>query len=165
MFRVGDLVVYGIHGVCRIADEEKRVVDRKRVSYLVLEPLGQQGSRYLVPTHNEAAMAKLKAMLSRQELEELLRSDHIRRDVWIADEGQRKQHYRELVSSGDREQLMEMLYTLYQHRSRQQAAGKKIHMCDDNFLRDAEKLLSSEVSIVMELTTEEARRYIREVLQ
>lgn len=165
MFRVGDLVVYGIHGVCRIADEEKRVVDRKRVTYLVLEPLGQQGSRYLVPTHNETAMAKLKAMLSRQELEELLRSDQVRRDVWIADEGQRKQHYRELVSSGDREQVMEMLYTLYQHRGRQQAAGKKIHMCDDNFLRDAEKLLSSEVSIVMELTPEDARHYIREALQ
>ena len=30
MYQMGDQVVYGIHGVCRIVEEEKRVVDRKR---------------------------------------------------------------------------------------------------------------------------------------
>lgn len=158
-------MVYGIHGVCRIVDEEKRVIDRKRVSYLVLEPLGQPGSKYLVPTHNETAMGKLKVMLSREEMECLLRSPEIRNNAWIQDEGARKQTYRELISSGDRERLMEMVHTLYLHRARQAEAGKKCHMCDENFIRDAEKLLAGEVSVVLDMDPGEARLYLRQVLQ
>lgn len=56
MYQVGDQVVYGMHGVCRVVEEEKRSVDRKQVTYLVLEPVGQSGSKFLVPTHNAAAM-------------------------------------------------------------------------------------------------------------
>ena len=40
-------------------------------------------------------------------------------------------------------------------------AGKKFHLCDDNFLRDAEKLMSSEIALVLEMTMEQARDYLR----
>lgn len=165
MYKTGDQVVYGIHGVCRVAAEEARVVDRKKVTYLVLEPVGQEGSRYLVPTHNPAAMGKLRSMLTQQELEAMLSSQEVRADGWIRDENLRKQTYRELISSGDRASLMKMVHTLYQHKAIQSAAGKKVHLCDENFLRDAEKLLASEVSIVMGLEQDQARKYIKEQLK
>ena len=165
MVQVGDQVVYGIHGVCNVVEEEKRVVDKKQVTYLVLEPLCQSGSRYLVPTHNAAAMAKLSPMLSRMDMEQLLSSPEIRQDSWIKDENHRKQTYRELISSGNRKKLMSMVYTLYQHKSSQTAAGRKCHLCDENFLRDAEKLLASELAVVMEVTQEEARQYLRRQLK
>ena len=59
MYQVGELVVYGMHGVCRVVSEEERLVDKKRLNYLVLEPLSNGNSRFLVPTQNAAAMAKL----------------------------------------------------------------------------------------------------------
>lgn len=165
MYQVGDKVVYGIHGVCMVADQEERLIDRKRVTYLVLEPVGQEGSRYLVPTHNAAAMAKLKHMLSKEELEALMDSDEVQADGWIRDENQRKQTYRELISSGDRARLMQMVRTLYRHRKAQAVAGKKTHLCDENFLRDAEKLLVSECSIVLEMEPDQAKQYIRNKLK
>lgn len=165
MYQVGDQVVYGIHGVCRVVDQEERVVDRKRVTYLALEPVGQDGSRYLVPTHNAVAMSKLRRMLTSAQMEELLKSDEIRADSWIRDENQRKQAYRELISSGDRASLMKMVHTLYNHKNTQTAAGKKVHQCDENFLRDAEKLLSSEVSIVMGMELDQAKKYLKEQLK
>ena len=164
MYQVGDQVVYGIHGVCCVADQEGRTVDRKRVTYLVLEPVGQDGSRYLVPTHNAAAMAKLRKMLSREDLERLLQSEEVRADSWIRDENQRKQTYRDLISSGDRVKLMQMVCTLYKHKAAQAAAGRKVHLCDDNFLRDAEKLLASEISIVMDMEFDQAKKYMKEHL-
>lgn len=164
MFQVGDRVVYGIHGVCDVTEQEVRMVDRKRVTYLVLEPLGQPGSRYLVPTHNAAAMGKLRKMLTKEEMEVLLLSDAVRMDCWIRDENLRKQTYRELIGSGDRQKLMGMVHTLYRHKAEQAAAGRKVHLCDDNFLRDAEKLLISEVSIVMELEPEQAKEFVRSKL-
>ena len=58
MYQIGDKVIYGMHGVCLVADLEKRIVDKKEVTYLALEPAGQSGSRFLVPTHNAAAMQR-----------------------------------------------------------------------------------------------------------
>lgn len=109
MYQIGQLLVYGVHGVCRILEEEQRTVDRKKVTYLVLEPAGQEGAKYLVPTHNAAAMAKLRPVLKREALEALLESPGIRGEVWVQDENRRKQLYRELIGSGDRERLLAMI--------------------------------------------------------
>lgn len=165
MYQIGDKVVYGVHGVCMVVDQEERVIDRKRHTYLALEPVRQDGSRYLVPTHNAAAMAKLRSMLSREELEAMIVSDEVMQDGWIRDENQRKQVYRELIGSGDRMKLMQMVHTLYRHKAAQTAAGRKCHLCDENFLRDAEKLLISEVSIVMDVGPDQAKQYIRSKLK
>lgn len=165
MYQLGDKVVYGIHGVCCVAAQEQRVIDRKQVNYLVLEPLKQDGSKYLVPTHNAAAMAKLRRMLTKEELESLLDSPKIHADAWIRDENQRKQAYRELISAGDRERLVQMVCTLYRHKAAQTAAGRKCHLCDENFLRDAEKLLAGEAALVLDLEPKEATIYIRKKLK
>ena len=164
MFQTGDQVVYGAHGVCCVVDTEARMVDGKRLRYLVLEPVARDGSRYLVPTHNPAAIGKLRKMLLPQEMESLMDSEQVHKDSWIRDENVRKQTYRELIGSGDRASLMQMVRTLYRHKANQIAAGKKMHQCDDNFLRDAEKLLSSEVSVVMNMEYEQARTFLREKL-
>ena len=75
MHKIGDLVVYGIHGVCRIAELQVQVVNRKKVEYFVLEPLSQAGSKYFVPSQNEIAVSKLRPILSKTEIESLLNSE------------------------------------------------------------------------------------------
>lgn len=164
MYGKGDIVMYGVHGVCRVVDEESRVVDRKRAEYLVLEPQGQSGSRFYVPTGNPNAMAKLRPVLSRAELDALLLSETVRRDGWISDEGQRKQYYRELLGSGDREALLRMVRTLYRHRREQTEAGRKFHVCDENFLRDAQRLIDTEFSVILGIAPTEVRGYVLDKL-
>ena len=165
MFQSGEWVMYGVHGVCRVVGTEKQLVGRKRTEYLVLEPLAQNESRFFLPTANPTALAKLKAVLQVEELKALLISEELQEDVWIKEENLRKQTYRELINSGDRTALLKMVATLYRYRDAQAAAGKKFHQCDDNFLRDAEKLLASEIALVLEMTPEEARNYLREQLK
>lgn len=165
MYQAGDKVVYGIHGVCRVVDLEERTVDRKQVTYLALEPLGQDGARFFVPTHNAAAMAKLRRLLSREELEAMLSSREESIDNWIQNENLRKQTYRELINSGDSARLMRMVRTLYHHKAAQAAAGRKCHLCDESFLRDAEKLLTGEFCLVLGMEPEQVCRYIREKLK
>ena len=157
--------MYGIHGVCRVIGTEKQLVNRKRQQFLVLEPLNHGESRFYLPTENAAAMAKLKEVLTKEALEALLLSEQIHEDVWIHEENRRKQYYRELIGSGDRIALMKMVTSLYRYKAAQLEAGKKFHQSDDNFLRDAERLLASEIALVMELTPEEARNYLRQKLQ
>ena len=164
MFRIGDRVVYGIHGICQILDLEERKVDRKTIKYFALEPLDQPGARFFVPSENPAALAKLRHIISREDLERLLSSSEIRENCWIADENQRKQRYRELINSSDRVARLKMINTLHQHKKLQAAAGRKFHLCDENFLRDAEKLLNAEFSLVLGIQPNEVAAYILSAL-
>ena len=88
-----------------------------------------------------------------------------RADGWVREENLRKQTYRELLGSGDRVRLMQMVRALYLHKDAQASAGKKIHMCDENFLRDAEKQLISEVCVVLNMEPDLAKQFLRTKLR
>ncbi len=165
VYEKGQKVVYGIHGVCVIVDLEIKNVDRQKVEYYVLEPLEQPGARYYIPTQKPAAVAKLSPVLTRQELDDLLSSQSHNASVWIPEENLRKQRYRELISSGDRASLIGMVSALHTHKQAQLAQGRKFHLCDENFLRDAEKLLSAEFSLVLGIGREEVGAYIQNALK
>ena len=165
MYSCGDLVVYGMHGVCKIAGIEERTVDRKAITYYALAPVGQAGAQFYIPVHNETAVAKMRPLLNRESLENLLRSNAILEDVWIPDEGKRKQYYKEVICSGDREALLRMVRTLHLQRRTQLAMSRKFHLCDENFLRDAERLLYSEFSIVLDIPVKEVASYILEKIE
>ncbi len=165
MLQTGDQVVYGIHGICTVIGQEQRRVDRQNVTYYVLEPLEQSGARFFVPSHNPAAMAKVRPLLSREELTALLCSSAVRQDAWIPDENQRKQRYRELIGSGDRCALLQMVRSLHRHREAQLAAGRKFHLCDENFLRDAQKLLDGEFSRVLDIPQAQVAEYMMDAIR
>ena len=165
MFQQGRQVVYGMHGVCTILGLEVRIVGRNKVEYYVLEPAKQPGDRYYVPTQNPAAVSKMKMLLNKEQLDALLASPEVAEAAWIADENQRKQKYRELITSGDRAALLSMVKALHDQKNAQQALGRRLHLCDENFLRDAENLLGGEFSLVLGITPGEVASYIHNAMK
>ena len=165
MYEIGQQVLYGIHGECRIIDIESMRFGKARAKYYTLEPVEQPGARFYIPVENEAAVAKLRPLLSREELLELLHSGEVQNAPWIADENQRKLRFRELINSGDRAQLMGMIGALHRHRKAQNAAGRKFHQSDENFLHDAEKLLNAEFAQVFGLDVKEVNSFLLRELE
>lgn len=165
MFQVGQQVIYGIHGVCRITAMETKAVGREKKEYYVLEPVDQPGAVFYVPSQNQAAVAKMHSILTREEFDIMLQSEKVWENVWIADENLRKQRYRELLSGNDRAELLGMVSALYRHKKEQQESGRKFHVTDENFLRDAQKLLSSEFSLVLGITPSEVATYMKKQLE
>lgn len=164
MYQSGSYVVYGAQGVCRVIGTEIQRINRTKSEFLILEPIEKAESRFYLPTGNPAVIAKIRPVLTPEELRELFRSSEIQNGVWIPDENRRKQQYRELLSGADRMALLKMLLLVYRHRDQQLAAGRKFHQCDDNFMHDAEKLLCSEISLVLQMAGPEARIFLREQL-
>lgn len=164
MFQTGSHVIYGIHGVCTVLGTEHRKIDRSNAEYYILEPIKQPGDRYYIPTQNATAVGKLKPLLTKEELDAMLASPEVGRDIWITDEALRKQCYREVISSNDRAALISMIKSLHVHRDEQLTQGRKFHQCDENFLRDAETLLSSEFSLILGITPSEVGEYIRNAI-
>jgi RNA polymerase-interacting CarD/CdnL/TRCF family regulator len=75
--------------------------------------------------------------------------------------GKAIQYYRELICSGNPTQLLRMIYTLYCRKKQQLDTGRKLHLCDENFLRDAKRLIDSEFSFVLGIEPNEVGTYIR----
>ncbi len=165
MYEIGQQVLYGIHGVCRIIGVEAMRFGKEKAKYYVLEPTAQPGARYYVPVANEAAVAKLRPLLSREELLDLLHNESVQNAPLIANESERKLHYREIINSGDRERLVSMIGALHRHKSEQLAAGRKFHQSDENFLADAQKLLNAEFAEVFGLDPGDVSAFILNELE
>lgn len=164
MFRCGDQVVYGIHGVCKIIEIETKRLGKQSAEYYVLQPIDESNTRYFVPTQNEAATAKLHPLLTHDELKDMLRSPQLRDDNWIEDENKRKQLYRSLITGGDRAALLRMVHAIHNRKTQQLAAGRRLHSCDENFLRDAEKLLGAEFALVLNIDHNEVGEYVQGII-
>ena len=164
MYEVSQLVVYGMHGVCRIVDTESRTVDHKAVSYFVLEPLAQAGTRFYLPCHNSAALAKLRPLISPERLQSILQEE-VAENVLIPEENARKLYYRKLISAPDVAQMLAMVRCLYRHRSQLVSQGRRLHICDENFLRDAERALTGELSYVLQIPPAEVPAYMRSKME
>lgn len=160
-FEIGQKLVYGIHGVCSLTGIQNRRVDGKTMEYYELSSVERPDSRFYIPTRNPAAVAKLHPLITRQELDDLLASVKNEGDGWIPDENQRKNRYRELVGSFDRKAMICMVSALISQQKARASAGKKLHMCDENFLRDARKLIVEEFSLVLGLPKEQIGEYIQ----
>ena len=165
MFQCGNQVMYGVHGICKIVDIETKKIGSQTTEYYVLEPIDQTNSRFYVPTHNEAAVAKLRPILSQKEIIEILHSADVQNDAWIQDETQRKQRYTSLITGGDRAALVRMVHALHKHKNEQATLGRKLHMCDENFLRDAERLLGAEFSLVLNIAHNEVGKYVQSIIE
>ncbi len=164
-YQAGQQLLYGVHGVCNVVGIIQRKIDRKMVEYYELAPVEQPESRFYIPTGNPAAVAKLHPIMTVQELDQLLDQVKAEDSAWIADENRRKLHYRELVSNLDRKELCSTVAALLRHKKNQMAAGKKLHLCDENFLRDARKLIDGEFSLVLGLPKEQIGEYIQKKLE
>lgn len=165
MYEIGQQVLYGTHGVCAVTAVEVMRFGKNKAKYYVLEPLTQPGTQFYIPVENEAAVGKLRPLMTREELLAILHDDEVRNTPFIQDENQRKLHYRELLHSGDRPGLMGMISALHRHKRELADTGRKFHQSDENFLQDAEKLLNAEFSQVFGLDSKEVRSFILRELE
>lgn len=159
MYEVGQLVVYGVHGVCRILELEEKRVDRKTIPYFVLEPMDQPGTKYYVPSQNEAALAKLRPLIDAEKLRALLQDKTA--ETWIPEDNRRKLRYKEILTGVHIVDVMAMLRAVYAYRRDQAEMGRKLHQCDEMFLHDAEKMLTGEIALVLQMPKEDAIAHLR----
>jgi len=163
VYKLGDQVVYGIHGVYRIVDIEQRRIDRKTIEYYVLSPVHSETSCFYIPTQNEKALSKLVPLLTEEELSRLLlwAKDE---DLWIEEDNSRKQKVKEVLASADRKEMIGWVRTMHIHRQRLLNEGRKFHQADELFLKDAEKLLTTEFAIVLGIAKSAVRQYVEKAV-
>ncbi len=160
MFSIGDHVVYGTNGVCLVSGIEARTVGGKRTDYYVLKPVHNSNSTVFVPMLSEKLVAKMKKILSRDDALALIRSIPAEECVWIDNDNERREKYRQIIAEGDRTELLRLIKTLHLHREKQLSSGKKLHLADERVLTEAENILHDEFAYVLDIGRDEITRYI-----
>ena len=158
MYQVGDIVLYGSEGVCKISGiEEKKIMDRK-VNCYILQPVNDKHSVFFIPTDSGAAQKKLRHIAGAKELDAIFHSAEP--VVWIESDRARREAYRTAIGYADRAALASLIKAVCMQRAHLALTGKKLHKIDEYFLSEAEKLLYGELSTVFEIEKEEVVPYI-----
>lgn len=164
MFQVGDTVLYGTDGVCKIVGTDEKDMEGDMIEYWVLKPVYDEKSTLFVPKNNKTVMEKMRPMLSEKEISDLIHGIPDEKTIWIEEENERKQVYQEIIREGDRKKLLQLIKTLWLRRHARQSAGRKMYQFDEAFLLKAEKLLHDEFAAVLHINPDEVAEFIKNQL-
>lgn len=160
MFKVGDVVVYGAQGICKIDSVETKQIGKQSAKYYALKPLFNANTAVFVPAHNEQLAAKMQNVLTKPQAEELIKKIALIDNVKSKDEGHKREQYKEILSSGNRERLVSLIKTIRLERDVRRQNGKKLNINDEQTLRKAELLFYNELAFVYGVAPDEVKNII-----
>lgn len=165
MFEVGEYIVYGVKGVCRIEEITHIDIsgaDKERL-YYVLSPVGGGNGKIYAPVDNKKVT--MRKVITREEANRLIEELPQIELLWVPDDKQREATYKEALSTCDYRAWVSIVKTLYLRKQERVAAGKKITALDERYMRTAENELYSELSLTLGVPKAEMEDYIKERLE
>lgn len=165
MFEKGELIMCGGHGVCRVIDITGNPIDRsdQNKKYYVLEPVFEKVSTIYTPVNNDKIV--MRRIMNKEEAEKLIAHITEIETVWIQEEKRREQTYKEAIRTYDSRSLVQIIKTLYQRKRIRIKEGKKVLSSDEQYLRKAEELLYSEMSLALSIPKDQVGAYILETVE
>ncbi len=160
MYKVNDTVIYGTKGVCKIIEISEREFLGKSKEYYILKPINNTSTTFFAPTDNQAVLDKMHRIISKQEIEELVDATSKEEPVWIQNDNERRERFREILLGGKHHELIQMIKVIWIQKQKREAEGKKLHISDERFFKDAEELLYAEFQYVLEINKEELVSFI-----
>lgn len=165
MFEIGEHIVYGMKGVCRIEDITHIDIsgaDAERL-YYVLAPVEDGSGKIYAPTDQTKII--MRRILSKEESEELIRELSGVAMLSVPEERMREAIYKEALNTCDCRTWAGIAKTLRRRREERIAQGKKSTALDERYLRAAENGLYGELSLSLGIPRDEMEEYMTEWLE
>lgn len=160
MFGKGELIIYGSNGVCEVTDITKVSLKgaNKSKLYYVLQPYYQKNGKIFTPVDNEKVI--MRQVISKEEAMALIDDIPNIESLWITDDKEREEAYKECLRSHECREFIKMIKTLSLRKQERIAQGKKITATDERYFKQAEDNLYSELSIPLGIPKAEIGEYI-----
>ena len=161
MFQVGDYLIYGLEGVCRVTAVgplKRSGVSRDRL-YYTLAPLGRQDAIY-IPVDSPVFM---RAPLERNELEALLAELPALEPCadLPADAKLLAPYYQEVIQSHDFRRAMQLYKTIARKQRQLSGNRRSLSVTDMRYWKQTETLLCGEISYVLGISHTDAVLMLR----
>jgi CarD family transcriptional regulator len=159
VFKVGSKVVYPSHGVAQIVGREKKVLDGKKVTYLVLSVpergWGTAGDMKVSVPEDRAEDLGVRSAVSEEDAEDVLRVLSAT-DVRVpANWSRRFKNHQEKLKSGDVYQHAEVVRNLA-HRQR----NASLSTAEKSMYARARHILISELAVSWSVSEEDAEHRV-----
>lgn len=162
MFEINDYVVHNTMGVNRIMELIQENVNGETVDFFVLEPALGGNMRLKMPV--AGCEDKMRAILTREEVDELIASIPEQESIWIEEDKIRYEEFRACLKTGVCENWVALIKTLNQKKEERANIGKQLTRVDADVLKSAEKNLTTELAIVLGIEPDGVLPYIYEQL-
>lgn len=162
MFKKGDLIVYSVHGICKVDDICEKTISHVKKSYYILHPINEKNLSISSPVDNDKVT--MLELLTREEAEEILESFKGPGIEWIEIDRERGEVYSEIVKKGNRKEIVKIANTLMRTKKKLEEIGKKFHEKDKKLLIDIQTILFSELAFSLETTSEEIAKKVNSYL-
>ncbi len=156
MFKIGEFVIHGNNGVCRVESvgplANMGMVDRQ---YYTLTPVYSGGGKIFSPVDNHKVI--MRRILTKAEAEDLLARAKGLPDLQVHDEKKRELVYKEAFYTGQCEAMIRIMKTIYSREQQRNAQGKRATASDERYMHLAEDSLYGELAMSFGVTKEEAK--------
>ena len=159
MYKKGEYVVYK-HDVCIIKDIKENKL--RGNTYYVMTPIDDDSLIIDIPTENK--MGILRSVISFEDANNLIKRIPKIGPIEDINEKNLETKYKEMLKTGIHENLIRIIKTTYLRNERRINNKKKISEKDDTYFKLAEKYLYNELSISLNMTVEEVKKHIFEIV-
>jgi len=165
MYKVGDAIVYSSKGIFTISDVKKVFFSGKREEYYILTPVFDNNSSVYVPTKNENLTSKMKPVLTKDKVMEVIIEAENKEANWIDDNDERNEEFSEVLTSGDRTRIMLMCKVLHNRKKELVSKGKHLRIADEQAYKNAKSLITNEFAYVLGILPDDVPEYISKVIE
>jgi CarD family transcriptional regulator len=165
MFEVGNFVVYGNAGVCRvdkIGPLVKMKFPKEKIFYTLL-PVYSKGSKVFTPVDSEKVI--LRPVLTKEDACVLIDEIDEMEEMWIPDNKKREETFKQSLRKCDCRELVKVIKTINVRREERLAEGKKVTAGDEKILHIAEENLNRELAIALDLEKTIVEEYISKKIE
>ena len=162
MFEIGELIIYGGNGVCRV--EKIGPIDTgmgtKDRMYYTLNPLKNKDSRIFTPVDNEKVI--MRPTMTKEDALALIDQIQDVETLWIGDERRRETEYKEAVRKCDCREYVKIIKTIYLRKKARLADGKKVTAVDERYYAIAEENLYGELAVALGMDRDQAKTFVEQ---
>ena len=159
MFKKGDYIIYGNSGVCQVEDIMiPDFMGDGTAEYYVLSPVRDTGRIY-IPVNTTKFMRSV--ITKEQAMELIAQIPSIQQDEFQGrDHRMLAEHYKHSLDSHEVSDLVQMIKTIYLKNEDLTSRGKRLSNTDSQYMKKAEDLLHSELSIALDIPFNEVEQFI-----
>lgn len=161
LFNIGDVVVYGSHGICKIDGIEPKQIGKETIDYYALKPVYNSSAVIFIPVDSADLTSKMLDILTVDAAKKLIKEASGLPVITFDAENRKREQYNLILASNNREELASLIKTIRLERETRRAVGKKLNLIDEQTLRKSELLLFNELAFVLGVTTDEVNQMIK----
>ena len=157
---INDHVYYALNGICEVKDIQKLKIGNEEKEYYVLTPINSSTTLF-VPTDNLDTLSKIKKILRKEEIDNLIKESKNINLEWLKNSKDRNVYFQNLIKKDDLKTSIALINLIYT----KQKEDTKVSPNDLLILSNVQNLIHSSLSYSLNITKDEVKDYILNILE